>query len=60
MSRRGTNRNNVLAGLFLVVSIILAVFLAFWVEDGIDKLPFVNPKRSFVARFEIGEGVAGI
>jgi ABC-type transporter Mla subunit MlaD len=60
MSRRGANRNNVLAGFFLVSSIILAVFMAFWVEDGIDKLPFVNPKRTFVARFEIGEGVAGI
>ncbi len=60
MSRRGANRNNVLAGLFLVVSVILAVFLAFWVEDGIDKLPFVNPKRTFVARFELSEGIAGI
>ncbi len=58
MSRRGANRNNVLAGLFLVVSVILAVFLAFWVEDGIDKLPFVNPKRTFVARFELSEGIA--
>lgn len=60
MGSRGANRNNVLAGLFLVVSIVLAVFIAFWVEDGIDSLPFVNPKSSYVARFEIAEGVAGI
>lgn len=60
MGSRGTNRNNVLAGLFLVVSIVLAVFLAFWVEDGIDKLPFVNPKTRYIARFDLSEGVAGI
>ena len=60
MGSRGANRNNVLAGLFLVSAIVLAVFLAFWVEDGIDKLPFVNPKSSYIARFDIAEGVAGI
>lgn len=60
MARRAHNRNNVLAGLFLVVAVLLAVFMAFWIEDGIDKLPFVNPKTEYVARFGIGEGVAGI
>ncbi len=60
MGSRGTNRNNVLAGLFLVSAILLAVFLAFWIEDGIDKLPFVNPKAKYIARFDISEGVAGI
>lgn len=60
MSMRTENRNNVLAGLFVVVSLVLAVFISFWVEDGFDKLPFVNPRASYVVRFTLDEGVAGL
>ena len=60
MSMRTENRNNVLAGMFVVVSLVLAVFISFWVEDGFDKLPFVNPRASYVVRFDLAEGVAGL
>ncbi|USO00289.1 MAG: MCE family protein [Phycisphaeraceae bacterium] len=60
MSRRTENRNNVLAGLFLVSALILAVFLSFWVEEGFDKLPFVNPRANYNVRFTLAEGVAGL
>ncbi len=60
MSMRTENRNNVLAGLFVVVSLALTVFISFWVEDGFDKLPFVNPRASYVVRFDLAEGVAGL
>lgn len=60
MGMRAHNRNNVLAGLFLVLAVLLAVFMSFWIEDGLDKLPFVNPKTEYVVRFGLHEGVAGI
>lgn len=60
MGMRAHNRNNVLAGLFLVSAVLLAVFLSFWIEDGLDKLPFVNPKTEYIVRFGLHEGVAGI
>jgi len=60
MSMRAHNRNNVLAGLFLVTSLLLAVLISFWIEDGLSSLPFVNPTTEYTVRFGIGEGVAGI
>mgnify|MGYP001243190931 CR=1 FL=1 len=60
MSNRAQRRNDVLAGLFLVVALLLAVFISFWVEEGFEKLPFVNPRTEYVARFEVSNGVAGL
>ncbi len=37
MSARGPKRNNVLAGLFLVSSLVVAVVLSFWVSDISDR-----------------------
>ena len=57
---RAQKRNNVLAGLFLVSALLLAVVMSFWIEDGLDRLPFVNPKSTYAVRFTLGDGVAGL
>lgn len=60
MGVRTENRNNVLAGLFLVVAMVLTVFISFWVEEGFNKLPFVSPRASYTVRFTLADGVAGL
>lgn len=60
MSLRAQQRNNVLAGIFLVSALLLAVFISFWVEEGFGKLPFVNPRKEYVARFSLSDGVSGL
>ncbi len=57
MSTQLVNRNNVVAGLFLILSIILAVFVAFMLSDVQDK--FVK-RTEYVVRFPTSVGVAGL
>lgn len=57
---RQQQRNNVLAGLFLVSALILTVLISFWIEDGFTKLPFVSPSTEYTARFTLEQGVAGL
>lgn len=57
---RQQQRNNVLAGFFLVSALILTVFISFWIEEGFGKLPFVNQRAEYVARFTLEQGVAGL
>lgn len=60
MGVRTQQRNNILAGLFLISALLLAVFISFWVEEGFDKLPFVKPRAEYVVRFDIARGVPGL
>jgi ABC-type transporter Mla subunit MlaD len=57
MSTQLVSRNNVVAGLFLILSIILAVFVAFMLSDVQDK--FVK-RTEYVVRFPTSVGVAGL
>lgn len=57
---RQQQRNNVLAGFFLVSALILTVLISFWIEEGFSKLPFVNQRAEYVARFTLEQGVAGL
>ena len=57
MSTQLISRNNVVAGLFLIVSILLAVFIAFTLSDVQDK--FVK-RTDYVVRFPTSVGVAGL
>lgn len=57
MSTQLVSRNNVVAGLFLILSIILAVFVAFMLSDVQDK--FVK-RTEYIVRFPTSVGVAGL
>ena len=57
MSTQLVSRNNVVAGLFLILSILLAVFIAFTLSDVQDK--FVK-RSEYVIRFPTSVGVAGL
>ena len=57
MSRQLVSRNNVVAGLFLILSILLAVFIAFTLSDVQDK--FVK-RSEYIVRFPTSVGVSGL
>lgn len=57
MSARPVQRANVIAGLFLVVSLALAVSIAFVLSDAMQRL---GSFREYVVRFDVAEGVAGV
>jgi len=57
VAARPIQRDNVIAGLFLVGSLLLAVVVAFVLSDVMSKL---GAFRDYTIRFEIAEGVAGV
>lgn len=57
MSIQVVNRNNVVAGLFLIGSILLAVAISFILSDITDQF---GSKKSYVFRFETSVGVTGL
>ncbi len=57
MSTQVVNRNNVVAGLFLMASIVLAVAIAFTLSDVKDK---IGSRKEYVCRFPTSVGVAGL
>lgn len=57
MSTQVVNRNNVVAGLFLTASIVLAVAIAFTLSDVRDK---IGSRNEYVCRFPTSVGVAGL
>lgn len=57
MSTQLISRNNVVAGLFVILSIILAVAIAFILSDVQDKFA---SRTEYIARFPTSVGVAGL
>ncbi len=57
MSMQVVNRNNVVAGTFLIGSIILAVIISFLLSNITDKF---GAKKHYVFRFPTSVGVAGL
>lgn len=57
MSARGPKKNNVLAGLFLVTSLVVAVVLSFWVSDLTDRF---GKFAEYAVDFSLKDGAAGI
>jgi ABC-type transporter Mla subunit MlaD len=57
MSMQVVNRNNVVAGVFLIASILLAVAISFILSDIGDKF---GSKKSYVFRFSTTVGVTGL
>ena len=57
MSMQLVSRNNVVAGLFLILSIVLAVFIAFTLSDVQDR--FVK-RTDYLVHFPTSVGVAGL
>ncbi len=57
MSTRAPARNNVLAGLFLVISLLLAVLIAFQLSDAGRWFERLD---RYVVWFEVGEGASGL
>jgi len=57
MSARGPKRNNVLAGLFLVSSLVIAVILSFWVSDIFDRF---GSFTSYAVDLSLKDGATGI
>lgn len=57
MSMQLINRNNVAAGLFLILSIMLAVFISFTLSDALDRF---EKRTEYVVRFPTSVGVAGL
>lgn len=57
MSMQVVNRNNVVAGLFLVLSVLLAVAISFLLTDITDKF---GEKKTYVVRFPTSVGVTGL
>jgi len=51
------NRNNVVAGLFLLLSVLLAVAISFLLTDITDKF---GEKKTYVVRFPTSVGVTGL
>lgn len=56
MSRPG-QRNNVLAGLFLVAGVVLAVAMSFVLSDARERL---TPMTDYVIRFAMSDGTVGL
>lgn len=57
MSSSVVSRNNVLAGVFVISSLILAVAIAFILGDVMDQF---GKKREYIVRFPTSVGVAGL
>ncbi len=57
MSARGPKRNNVLAGLFLVSSLVVAVVLSFWVSDISDRF---GSFTTYEVDFSLKDGATGL
>jgi ABC-type transporter Mla subunit MlaD len=57
MSARATQRNNVLAGFFLVLGLVVAVVLSFWTSDIFDR---VGTFRSYTIDFSLRDGATGL
>ncbi len=57
MSMQVVNRNNVVAGLFLLLSVLLAVAISFLLTDITDKF---GEKKTYVVRFPTSVGVTGL
>lgn len=57
MSTQLISRNNVVAGLFVILSIVLAVAIAFILSDVQDKF---TSRTEYIARFPTSVGVAGL
>lgn len=57
MSARAARRNNVLAGMFLVLSLTLAVVLSFWVSNVTERLGRFTP---YVVSFSLRDGAPGL
>lgn len=57
MTQRNASRNNLIAGTFLIVSLVLAVVVAFALSDVQDRLV---PTHPYTARFDISVGAAGL
>jgi len=51
------NRNNVMAGLFLIGGLLLAVGMSFWLGEATALL---GAKNRYVARFDLRTGTAGL
>lgn len=58
MSARTAQRNNVMAGSFLIISLILAVVLSFWVTDVTEY--FRGGKWPYVVEFDLRDGSTGL
>lgn len=54
---RAVSRNNIIAGVFVLASIILAVAISIWVSGATERL---IPTRPYTVRFGLQEGTAGI
>lgn len=57
MSLQVVNRNNVVAGFFLIASVLLAVSISFILSDITDKF---GSKKTYVFRFPTSVGVTGL
>lgn len=57
MTHRNASRNNLIAGTFLIVSLILAVVVAFTLSDVQERLIRTH---QYTARFDISVGAAGL
>ncbi|MBX3322534.1 MAG: hypothetical protein KF757_06045 [Phycisphaeraceae bacterium] len=57
MSARTAQRNNFLAGLFLVLGLIFAVVLSFWTSDIFDR---IGSFRVYVIDFSLRDGATGL
>jgi ABC-type transporter Mla subunit MlaD len=57
MAARQVSKNNVIAGAFLVASLVLAIFVSAIVSGARERL---IPTREYVVRFTLAEGAAGL
>ncbi len=57
MSARGPKRNNVLAGLFLIMSLVIGVILSFWVSDIGSRF---GSFATYGVDFSLQDGATGI
>lgn len=57
MSTQLINRNNVAAGLFLIMSIFLALFISFTLSDALDRF---EKRTEYIVRFPTSVGVSGL
>ncbi|MEM7754789.1 MAG: hypothetical protein AAF297_04035 [Planctomycetota bacterium] len=57
MAARPVQRNNVIAGMFLIGSLFLAIFVSFMLSDAMDRF---GTFREYTFRFEVFEGVSGV
>ena len=57
MAARPIQRNNVIAGLFLIGSLVLTVLVSFALSDAAERF---GDFRTYTFRFDVDEGVAGV